>query len=34
VAFILQANGLPAGDHVLEPDRETLRRISIVGLAP
>jgi cytochrome c553 len=32
LAFILQANGLPAGDHALEPDRETLRRISIAGL--
>jgi hypothetical protein len=34
VAFILQANGLPAGDHVLVPDTETLRRISIAGLEP
>ena len=34
MAFILQANGLPAGAHVLEPDTETLRRISIAGLEP
>jgi hypothetical protein len=34
VAFILQANGLPAGDHVLVPDTDTLRRISIAGLEP
>lgn len=34
LAFILQSNGLPSGDHVLEPDPQTLGTISIAGLEP